>query len=125
MTVTAEQVLAQLKRVKGPDLESNIVDLGLVSEVVIRAGRASFAITVPASRAAELEPLREAAEKVVRDMPGIEGAIAVLTAENLRVKAGLSDTDISTTVNSLATLGLAEQTGLVNLLVAKLSPAGK
>ena len=81
MTVTAEQVLAQLKRVKGPDLESNIVDLGLVSEVVIRAGRASFAITVPASRAAELEPLREAAEKVVRDMPGIEGAIAVLTAE--------------------------------------------
>ena len=81
MTVTVDQVLAQLKRVKGPDLDGNIVDLGLVSEVLIKAGRASFSITIPAARAEELEPLREAAEKIVRDMPGIEGVTAVLTAE--------------------------------------------
>ncbi len=81
MTVTAEHVLAQLKRVKGPDLEGNIVDLGLVSEVVIRADRAYFSITVPAARAEELEPLRQAAEKIVKDIPGIEGVTAVLTAE--------------------------------------------
>ena len=81
MTVTAEQVLAQLKRVKGPDLEGNIVDLGLVSEVLIRANRAYFSITVPAERAEELEPLRQAAEKSVKDIPGVEGVTAVLTAE--------------------------------------------
>ena len=81
MTVTTEQVLAQLKRVKGPDLDGNIVDLGLVSPIVLKGGRASFSITVPAARAEELEPLREAAESVVRDMPGIEGVTVVLTAD--------------------------------------------
>ena len=81
MTVTTEQVIAQLKRVKGPDLDGNIVDQGLVSEVVIKADRAYFSITVPAERADELEPLRQAAEKVVSDIAGLAGATAVLTAE--------------------------------------------
>ena len=81
MSVTADAVLSQLKRVKGPDLDGNIVDLGLVSDVLIRDGKAYFSITVPASRAEELEPLRQAAEKVVRDIAGIKGVTAVLTAE--------------------------------------------
>ena len=81
MTVTAEQVLTQLRRVKGPDLDGNIVDLGLVSEVLIKADRAYFSITVPAARAEELEPLRQAAEKVVRDIAGIASVTAVLTAD--------------------------------------------
>ena len=81
MTVTADMVLARLRRVKGPDLDGNIVDLGLVSEVLLKDGRASFSITVPAARAEELEPLRQAAEKVVRDIPGITSVTAVLTAD--------------------------------------------
>jgi len=81
MAVTQDQVLAALKRIKGPDLSGNIVDLGLVSEVLIRDGKAYFSITVPARRAEELEPLRQAAEKVVSDIPGLTGVTAVLTAE--------------------------------------------
>ncbi len=81
MSVTKDQVLQALKRVKGPDLEGNIVDLGLVSEVVLKDARAYFSITVPADRAEELEMLRQAAEKVVRDVPGIAGVVAVLTAD--------------------------------------------
>ena len=81
MTVTAEQVLAQLRRVKGPDLDGNIVELGLVSEVLIKGDRAYFSITVPAARAGELEPLRQAAEKVVADIAGLKGVTAVLTAD--------------------------------------------
>lgn len=81
MAVTQHQVLEALKRIKGPDLSGNIVDLGLVSEVLLRDGKAYFSITVPANRAEELEPLRQAAEKVVRDIPGISGVTAVLTAE--------------------------------------------
>jgi ATP-binding protein involved in chromosome partitioning len=81
MAITQDQVLEALRRVKGPDLSGNIVELGLVSEVLIRDGKAYFSITVPAQRAAELEPLRQAAEKVVRDIPGLTGATAVLTAE--------------------------------------------
>ena len=48
MTVTKDQVLDKLRRVKGPDLEGNIVDLGLVSEILIKDGRVYFSITVPA-----------------------------------------------------------------------------
>src|SRR5262249_27279526 len=84
MSPTKEQVVERLRRVKGPDMQGNIVDLGLVSEILLKDGRVSFSITVPAARALELEPLRQAAEKVVRDMDGVQGVIAVLTAEKPR-----------------------------------------
>jgi ATP-binding protein involved in chromosome partitioning len=84
MSVTKTQVLDQLRRVKGPDLEGNIVDLGLVSEILLKDSRVYFSITVPPERAGELEPLRKAAEKVVGDLPGIAGVTAVLTAETAK-----------------------------------------
>ena len=71
MSLSREAVVERLRRVRGPDMQSNIVDLGLVSEVLLKDGRVSFSITVPAERAAELEPLRQAAEKIVRDMEGV------------------------------------------------------
>lgn len=81
MSVTKAQVLDELRRVKGPDLKGNIVDLGLVSEILIKDQRVYFSITVPVERASELEPLRQAAEKVVKELPGVSGVTAVLTAE--------------------------------------------
>jgi ATP-binding protein involved in chromosome partitioning len=83
MSLTNEAILNRLRQVKGPDLQGNIVDLGLVSEVLIKDGRVSFSITVPASRAEELEGLRRAADKVVREMDGVAGVAAVLTAERM------------------------------------------
>jgi ATP-binding protein involved in chromosome partitioning len=88
MSPTKEQIVERLRRVKGPDLQGNIVDLGLVSEVLLKSGRVSFSITVPVERARELEPLRQAAEKIVGEMPGVTGVIAVLTAEKPRAAAG-------------------------------------
>src|SRR5690349_3231054 len=81
MTVSKPQVLEELRRIKGPDLEGNIVDLGLVSEILVKDDRVYFSITVPAPRAEELEPLRKAAESVVAKVPGVTGVTAVLTAE--------------------------------------------
>jgi ATP-binding protein involved in chromosome partitioning len=81
MSISREQILERLRQVKGPDLQGNIVDLGLVSEILLKEGRVSFSITVPPQRAQELDPLRQAAEKVVRDIPGVTGVVAVLTAE--------------------------------------------
>jgi ATP-binding protein involved in chromosome partitioning len=74
-------VLEELKRIKGPDLEEDIVSLGLVSEVVIHNGKVYFAISVDPARAAELETLRQAAEQVVGALPGVEGVVATLTAD--------------------------------------------
>lgn len=78
-----DRILAELERIKGPDGESNIVALGLVSEVVVTdAGKVYFAIAVPPERAEELEPLRQAAEIVVTDLPGVQSATVTLTAEH-------------------------------------------
>ncbi len=81
MTVDSTTILDALRRVKGPDLESNLVDLGLVSQIVIKDSRVYFSITVPADRAGELEALRQAAEKVVSKLEGVTGTTVVLTAE--------------------------------------------
>ncbi|MBG6200653.1 ATP-binding protein involved in chromosome partitioning [Labrenzia sp. EL_13] len=74
-------VIEQLRQIKGPDLESDIVSLGLLSDVFVSDGRVAFSITVPAARAQELEPLRQAAEKVVKEVEGVENAMVALTAE--------------------------------------------
>ena len=88
MAVTSAQVLDALRRVKGPDLDGNLVDLGLVSDVLIKDGRAYFSITIDPKRAAELEPLRKAAETVVSEVPGITGVAAVLTAQSAGPSTG-------------------------------------
>ncbi|TCQ12139.1 ATP-binding protein involved in chromosome partitioning [Rhizobium sp. PP-F2F-G36] len=83
--VSKERVLDALRAVRGPELEGNIVDLGLVSDVFISDAKVYFSITVPAERARELDPLRAAAERVVKDIPGVKGAMVALTADR---KAG-------------------------------------
>ena len=79
--ISKERVLEALKGVKGPDLSQDIVSLGLVSEVVIHGGKVYFAISVDPARARELEGLRQAAEKAVRDLTGVELVAVTLTAD--------------------------------------------
>jgi ATPases involved in chromosome partitioning len=80
VSVSREDVLGKLRSVKGPDLEGNIVDLGLVSDIFIADGKVYFSLTVPAERAKELEPLREAAERAAATVPGVKSAMVALTA---------------------------------------------
>jgi ATP-binding protein involved in chromosome partitioning len=87
MPVTKEAVLERLKSISAPGLSGDIVSLGLVSDVFIADRKVFFSITVPADKAQELEPMREAAEKAVKEMPDVAGAIVALTAEK---KAGQS-----------------------------------
>ena len=81
VTIATDQILEQLKRVKGPDLTGNIVDLGLVSDIVVTDDQITFSITVPAQLAAQLEPLRAAAEKAALAAPGVIKAQVMLTAD--------------------------------------------
>ncbi len=83
--VTQAAVMDALKTVRGPDMTGNIVDLKMVSDVFISDSKVYFSITVPADRAKDLEPLRAAAERVVKEMPGVKGAMVALTADR---KAG-------------------------------------
>jgi ATP-binding protein involved in chromosome partitioning len=81
MSVTKDAVLEKLSTVQGPDFSGDIVSLGLVSDIFIADNKVFFSITVPAARAQELEPLRAAAERAVKAMPGVAGAVVALTAE--------------------------------------------
>lgn len=83
--VTKETVIEELRRVRGPDLEGDIVSRNMVSDVFIADGKVYFSISVPSERAQELEPLRVAAERTVKDIPGVKGALVTLTADR---KAG-------------------------------------
>ncbi|MBN9078146.1 MAG: sodium:proton antiporter [Rhizobiales bacterium 65-79] len=85
MPVTKEAVIERLKSISAPGLSGDIVSLGLVSDVFIADRKVFFSITVPADKAQELEPMREAAERAVKEMPDVAGAVVALTAEK---KAG-------------------------------------
>lgn len=76
-----QKVLDQLRQVRSPDLESNIVDQGLVSEIFINDGKVLFSIAVPSEQAEELDGLRLAAEKIVGELKGVKQVTVALTAE--------------------------------------------
>ncbi|WP_122519346.1 Mrp/NBP35 family ATP-binding protein [Pannonibacter phragmitetus] len=79
-----------LSRIPGPDGTSDIVSLGLVSDVFVSDGRVAFSITVAAEKARQLEPLRQAAETAVKAVPGVEKAMVALTAERTSGSASAS-----------------------------------
>ena len=81
MAVSKDLVIEKLRGLKGPDFEGDVVSLGLVSDVFIANDKVFFSITVPAERARELEPLRAAAERLVKSIPGVQSAVVALTAE--------------------------------------------
>ncbi|CBI75950.1 ATP/GTP-binding protein [Bartonella clarridgeiae 73] len=83
--ITREAIRKELHKVKVPNFESdsnsNIVSLGLLSEIFIADGKVFFSITVPDECAQEFEPLRRAAEEVVSAMEGVKAVMVTLTAE--------------------------------------------
>jgi ATP-binding protein involved in chromosome partitioning len=78
--VTENQVLAALRTVPDPDRASDIVSLGMISGLTVRAGTVSFAIEVDPAVGAKAEPIRHAAERAVKCLPGVSAVNAVLTA---------------------------------------------
>jgi ATP-binding protein involved in chromosome partitioning len=85
---TKDDIRQALKQVPGPTGSGDIVGLGLVSDIVVSDGKVVLSISVPAERARELEPLRQAAERAVLAVPGVAQAMVALTAE--RAAAGRS-----------------------------------
>jgi len=79
--ISKDQIIEALRRVKSPDLKSDIISQDLVSDIYVSDGKVIFSITVPAEQAKDLEPLRQAAEQVVSSLPGVQSAMVALTAE--------------------------------------------
>ncbi|MFQ5348748.1 MAG: P-loop NTPase, partial [Rhodothalassiaceae bacterium] len=82
MAITRDAIVKALARIVDPARGSDIVSLGYVSGLVVRDGDVGFALDLGDDpRAADKEPLREAAEKAVRALPGVQSTTVVLTAE--------------------------------------------
>lgn len=80
--ITSQAVLDCLKTIKGPDLEGDLVSLGLVSPIMIDKGKVIFSITVPSDKTEQLEPMRLAAQKAVSELDGVTSAMVIFTAEH-------------------------------------------
>ena len=80
MAVGKEQVLAALAQVKAPG-GTSLTEANVLSDVVVSDGKVFFSITVDAATVKSWEPVRDAAEKAVRAVPGVQSALVALTAE--------------------------------------------
>jgi ATP-binding protein involved in chromosome partitioning len=74
------RIRAALAAVSDPATGRDIVAAGMVQGLSVRDGMVQFALEVPRARAAEMEPLRAAAERAAAAVPGVLSATAVLTA---------------------------------------------
>ena len=77
---TKEQVLERLAEVKAPDGRP-LPATGTLSDVVVSDGKVFFSLTVDAAAVKAWEPVRKAAEDMVRAIPGVASALVALTAE--------------------------------------------
>ncbi|MBI5940895.1 MAG: Mrp/NBP35 family ATP-binding protein [Caulobacterales bacterium] len=75
-----DAALRALDQITDPRSGKGLAAAGLVQGLVLREGRAGFMLEVPVEEAARYAPVREAAEKVLAGLPGIEKAQVVLTA---------------------------------------------
>src|ERR1700730_17731118 len=79
MAVTKEVVLQRLSNVKSPDGRP-LPTTGAISDIVVSEGKVFFSITADAAVVQSWEPVRKAAEAVVRGLPGVNSAMVALTA---------------------------------------------
>ncbi|WP_198369525.1 Mrp/NBP35 family ATP-binding protein [Roseomonas rosulenta] len=76
----AAAVSAALRAVKDPATGQDVVSAGMVQGLVARDGLVQFSLEVPRERAAQMEPVRAAAQAAAAAVPGVLNATAVLTA---------------------------------------------
>ena len=84
MSVTQQQVLDALSRVKSPHGVA-LSEANVLSPITVNDGKVFFSINVDAQEAPAWESVRSAAENAVRAIPGVTNAMIALTAER---KAG-------------------------------------
>src|SRR3954454_1481924 len=83
VSVTQQQVIEALKRVRSPRGVA-LPDAGVLSPITANDGKVFFSINVEASEARVWESVRAQAEAAVRAIPGVTTAMIALTAERNR-----------------------------------------
>jgi metal-sulfur cluster biosynthetic enzyme len=71
-SVTEDQVRAALRRVKDPELNLNIVDLGLVYGIAVDGSRVAIDMSLTSPACPSGPEIMTSAEQQIRTMPGVE-----------------------------------------------------
>jgi len=74
------KIREQLASVRAEGLDSDIISLGMVSDIVINDGKVIFSITAPSDFNGDLAALRGAAEQAVAAIEGVESVLIALNA---------------------------------------------
>jgi ATP-binding protein involved in chromosome partitioning len=80
--IPKDRVIEALQGVIDPDSGKNVVEAGLIQALAVQNGQVKLIIEVSPERGSKAEPVREACEKAIRAIPGVENVTAVLTAHS-------------------------------------------
>jgi metal-sulfur cluster biosynthetic enzyme len=73
--VTLDQVRLALRRVKDPELNLNIVDLGLVYDIAVDGGVVTIDMSLTSPGCPSGPEIMTEAERQVRSLPGVEDVV--------------------------------------------------
>jgi ATP-binding protein involved in chromosome partitioning len=74
-------IMKALGEVAGPDGKTPLTKSGAIGGLTQREGKVYLSIAVDPARAQEFEPMRLAAERALKALPGVASALVTLTAE--------------------------------------------
>ena len=74
------EIQTALSGINLPDSDQNIVDSGVINNLVVKDGHVQFALEIDPADAEKMEPVRKAAEDAVKSLGGILSVTAVMTA---------------------------------------------
>ncbi|MFZ0557880.1 MAG: Mrp/NBP35 family ATP-binding protein [Methylovirgula sp.] len=79
--VSEQEVLRVLQSVAGPDGKTPLPESGAIAGLTIKDAKVYLSLAIEPQQAASLEPMRLAAERALRALPGLDTALVSLTAQ--------------------------------------------
>ncbi|WOI33184.1 iron-sulfur cluster carrier protein ApbC [Tritonibacter scottomollicae] len=84
MSITRDAVLDALKTLKDPVSGSDIVAAGIVRALTLEDANVRFVMEIDPAKSDTYAPLRDQAEALVSDLPGVEKVSALMTAHSAK-----------------------------------------